>query len=97
MSIFMQPFFKNQKNNKYYSLDNQEIIIKNSNNLQVFTHLTLFKKIKVSNEIDYINKSRESLLQIEIANKTYINIKKYAKKKNPQSYHGSCIIFSSPI
>jgi len=77
MSIFMQPFFKNQKNNKYYSLDNQEIIIKNSNNLQVFTHLTLFKKIKISNEIDYINKSRESLLQIEIANKTFINIKKY--------------------
>lgn len=77
MSIFMKPFFKHQENNKYYSLDNQEIIINNSNSLHLIKHLTLIKKIKVSSEIDYINKSRESLLQIEIANKTYINIKKY--------------------
>lgn len=74
------PLFMNKKTNKYYTFSNDCTLnefIKNKEILFNIKNIDIVKKIKINNEIDYINKNGTNLLEIEIFNKTFINIKRY--------------------
>jgi len=80
ISILMTPFFINIKNNKYYKLLDDEKLKEfdvGKNEIFKVTKFNIINKIKVNDQIDYINKNAINLLEIELFNKTYQNIKKY--------------------
>jgi hypothetical protein len=74
------PLFMNKKTNKYYTFSNESTLnefIKNKEVLFFIKDINIVKKTIINNEIDYINKNGINLLEIEIFNQTFINIKKY--------------------
>jgi hypothetical protein len=85
LSFNTQPFFRDNKDN-YYCMNSDGSVSKTDQipgsleenySINDISHICFIKKIKLDNEIDYINKFADNLIKIEITKDNYRNIKRY--------------------